>query len=171
MMGAALHTGRRTSGIAIPLAGLLLAACHHVGPAGGAGGSDGDTDGDGDGDGDADSDADADSDSDSDVDPDCPMDSGWPCACDIGTQACDDGSLCAEIDQPVMGRFCAASCSGEGGECPPTDYEAEGQCLLSDGQGEFYCILVCEDAGECPPDQPCVEVGGVTVCLPEWDWD
>ncbi|HUT78716.1 MAG TPA: hypothetical protein VM285_13560 [Polyangia bacterium] len=158
---------------------MLVAACHHVGPTDGAGDSDGDIDGDtdgdsdtdGDGDSDGDADGDGDSDGDSDGPPPCPMDSGWPCPCGIGTLTCDDGSLCAELSDDGMGRFCAAPCSGEGGECPPTDYEAEGQCLVSDGQGGFYCILACEDEDECPPDQLCVEVGGVLVCLPEWTWD
>jgi hypothetical protein len=52
------------------------------------------------------------------------------------------------------------------GTCPATAYDAEGQCLLSDGYDDFWCILVCDATSDCPPEQQCVDTGqDVSICL------
>ena len=109
-----------------------------------------------------------DSDSDSDGDVDCPPNSGWPCSCDFSPGAiCEDDSQCVGfVDLESYGGVCAPQCSGQGGDCPEHDYEGQAECWATDGEGTWWCILMCDDSAECPPDQECVDDGqDNTLCL------
>jgi hypothetical protein len=99
---------------------------------------------------------------------DCPMNSGWPCTCDGSSATCEDGSDCLEILGLDNGPYCAASCPGQGGTCPATEYAAEVTCAITDQAGSsFWCILVCTSSDQCPTDQTCAAMGqSVSVCLP-----
>lgn len=158
------------------------------------GGPDGDSDTDTDGDSDTDSDSDTDADSDTDVDSDtdadsdtdvdtdtdvdvdsdtdsdpCITNSGWPCACDIAGMICDDGSLCAGIQDISDGTwgYCALSCDApEPGQCPDTSWDAASECALSDGGSNYWCVLFCEDDYQCPPLQHCDFTYGQGICHP-----
>jgi len=151
---------------------FVIASCHNVGPLedGDLGAPDADTDGDGDSDGDGDTDADSDSDGDSDTDADtddgeggaCPLNSGWPCACDYETNTlCDDGSECVGLEgYPDYGTYCAAQCVGEGESCPATQFAAEPECEVTDyDQTSWWCILMCSSVSDCPPTQECIAIG------------
>jgi len=163
---------------------LLLTGCHvqqEVPPDGSVDtdvDSDADTDADTDADSDTDSDSDADGDSDSDSDsdsdadtgpPTCPLNSGWPCTCDLmGMGNCDDGSDCIGIQGLSEGDigYCAEQCDGEGADCPPEIWDADGECVLSDGGSNFWCVLLCSTPADCPPDQGCHFDFGPGICHP-----
>jgi hypothetical protein len=64
------------------------------------------------------------------------------------------------------GGYCAAQCEGVDDTCPWQPYPAAGECALSDMDESFWCILFCEETGDCPPTQVCVEAwSDVMVCL------
>lgn len=159
--------------IAVAAAG----GCHHVGPLPGEG-DDGDDDGAGDTDGDADGDSDVDSDSDADsetaTDDACPLDSGWPCTCVLGStdgewNECDDGSFCAMlVGLPNTGYgICMAPCDGPGDQCPPHGFTADAQCAAEyPPESQLYCILLCSSNPDCPPGQTCKDLDYVGVCHP-----
>ena len=128
--------------------------------------NDNDDNDDGATDADTDADSDADADADSDSDGDCAINSGWPCTCDGSAATCNDGADCIGVTDVGTGTYCAAQCTGQGGTCPATAYAATGQCALSDGGTNFWCVLVCTDVSQCPPDQSCLSAGSASVCLP-----
>jgi hypothetical protein len=125
------------------------------------------TGGDADTDTDTDSDTDADADTDSDADADtCVQNSGWPCAC-LGGTTCDDGSLCVTLQgMDKEHGVCSPTCSGDGGECPDTEYLGVPSCSV-EGEKEWYCVLRCDDNSYCPSFQTCQEVvSGLKICYP-----
>jgi len=126
----------------------------------------GDTDTDTDADSDTDADADADSDTDTDV-ADCVENTGWPCTCTA--EVCDDGSSCIALQGMGDGSagYCAATCTeGDHSSCPDTDFLADSMCGVQ-GEGVFYCVLMCTVASDCPADQDCADTGhGYGLCHP-----
>ena len=80
---------------------------------------------------------------------------------------CDDGADCIGLSgYEAYGSYCAAQCEGEDpDDCPGQPYDAQAQCALTDNEYNFWCILVCTDAVQCPPDQECINVGSASVCL------
>ena len=107
---------------------------------------------------------------DTDEQQDCPVNSGWPCACgpDVGTW-CEDGSYCVEmaLDGGGAAYFCSEECAGEGDDCPSTPYPPEGQCdLYADDADIWLCVLHCIFDDDCPPGQSCTGWGLWTICLP-----
>jgi hypothetical protein len=166
------------------LLATLALACHHAAPFEPDGGGSGDSDSDGDDDVAADADADSDSDSDSDGDadgdtdadtdgdtgaPTCPVGSGWPCPCFNAGEECDDGSLCAGVHDITDGDsgFCTLPCDTPEGECPDTLWAADSLCMLQGGDADqFWCALICDDDGECPPGTSCAFFYDVGICHP-----
>ena len=166
----------------IALLAALLAACHHTAPfePDGGGGGDSDADGDDDDDVAADADADMDSDADGDTDadadtdgdtgaPTCPVGSGWPCPCFNAGDLCDDGSICAGVQDITDGAsgFCSLPCDTPEGDCPATIWAAEPLCMLQGGDADqFWCALICDDDTECPPGTSCSITYDVGICHP-----
>jgi len=102
------------------------------------------------------------------VGPGCPINSGWPCACDEDSAVgCDDGADCIGFGGfESCGYYCAARCSVHDGDCPATEYDADHLCALSDGLGTYWCVLVCVEDEQCPPEQECIDTGrGASVCI------
>jgi len=149
--------------------------------------ADGDIDGDGDADGDSDADSDSDTGfvcdpgetqactcppakagtqecrsdrmgwTDCECREPCPLNSGWPCACDrLGGGTCNDGSLCTQsVFYPGSLGFCLRQCKEPGGsiiaDCDHSYDATEGCGDLS----PQHCILKCGHDDDCPPGQFC----------------
>jgi hypothetical protein len=122
--------------------------------------------------------SDSDSDSDSDEDEEqlpCPMNSGWPCACNNPGGSCEDDSPClafGEIGNEYIGvcfRLCDPDDPDTDNDCTATAFPASEQCLgvyLLAGI-EHVCGLVCEDLYDCPVFEGCKETGGdFKLCHP-----
>ena len=113
---------------------------------------------------DTDSDSDTDTDTDTDTDfADCPLNSGYPCACD--KEECADGSQCWTFAKGggVLVGFCGGACA-DASACKNTQgWGVVGDCILDttgDGVGD-YCGLICEEGGDdCPPGLECKAVTG-----------
>lgn len=112
---------------------------------------------------------------------DCPLNSGYPCACepDYGMGYCDDGSDCVYATGHDSRGFCANSCTGpsDSTSCIPHNRDlgvGNGLCMES-GQGFNFCMLICEFddgtsnlEGSCPYGLDCEEIrtstGTIKVC-------
>jgi hypothetical protein len=109
------------------------------------------------------------------VDP-CPLNSAYPCPCDVDTHPiCDDESQCKATENDYRG-FCSARCT-EPVDCEETQgFGLEGVCELSIGttSGTNNCVLVCDDtavSAGCPPGMECQwrEDRGYGICWPKSD--
>ena len=117
---------------------------------------------------DTDSDTDTDGDTDPDTDPNCPLNSGWPCTCDVKGDLCDDGTDCVgvqDLGNEELG-ICSPTCKGQDDTSTcSSDYDAQAFCLLSDGKAH-WCLLYCSGDGDCPADQSCQSAGASAICYP-----
>jgi hypothetical protein len=136
----------------------------------------------------ADDDASTDTDTDTDTDTtengdecgDCPLNSGYPCPCDVSGGECEDGSMCGNLPEPdenTSGNgYCAAACEsfGQADACPDSliegmDCAAEPICELGYQTGDewnYICALVCTADEECPSEMYCDSTSGHSVCYP-----
>lgn len=146
------------------LVATCLASCSDAGPAVDDAGVDG-GDADADGDGDTDVDGDTDADASPDASPDagdaspgaCPLNSGWPCPCEVGT-TCGDWSECRV--EPGLDQDHGV-CAPQADPCPAWN-DLPG---LADPLG--YCLLQCQPEDVCPEGETCQQVpGGLKVCYP-----
>jgi hypothetical protein len=104
----------------------------------------------------------------------CPYNSGYPCTCDFSSDKCADESVCVwvadpqEIEDDATSEvgFCSAPCYVEMTACVKTGFSAESLCILAGGGASFRCALVCEEDGDCPPDQHCKDVYWAMLCHP-----
>ncbi len=110
---------------------------------------------------------------------DCPLNSGYPCTCEAGIEACDDGTECIVPEGGEGFGVCAIECDGmaQNHLCEDIgDWGAAGACMfaaggaIGEGMGE-NCAVLClwEGAhGPCPPGQECVEtwMPGADICIP-----
>ncbi len=154
---------------------------------------------DSDADTDTDTDADVDVDADSDTDtgtgenevqkPFCPINSGYPCACDYDEEMCDDGSDCLVLSGNDYGA-CLLRCDPNspsivctdtkkwGIQSPPTP---PGYCFLNATQPSrsppderSHCVVICGadgKKGDCPPRLDCKmhpdRMLKFRICLPD----
>jgi hypothetical protein len=109
----------------------------------------------------------------------CPLNSGFPCPCDVVGE-CDDGSLCGNLpdaDENTSGwGYCASACEtfGQPDACPGTVIDglscvAEPICELgyqTDEGMNLICALVCTADDECPSEMYCDGTSGHSVCYP-----
>ncbi len=113
-----------------------------------------------------------------DRDSGCPLNSGYPCACN--TAICDDKSDCLAHGDSLTG-FCSRSCEGnrDRGACDTSLYgisePPSGACAVAaqpESRGADHCAVVCRQgdlSGECPPELVCTPADGVEdlgYCLP-----
>ncbi len=127
--------------------------------------------------GDTDSDSGSE-DTDSDTSPilPCPVNSGYPCACDQTSTICEDGSTCAVVSDTSVYGFCTVPCEGpdDSHSCVETlGYGVFGYCgaTMDQAPEPNYCIIVCafgEDSGPCPEQLTCTSQDGANadICLP-----
>ena len=109
-----------------------------------------------------------DEDSDDPVGPEeCPRNSGYPCTCDVIGEECDDQSKCLWVVGDGALGICSAICFEPHTDCVKTGFGGQSSCVLEGGGASFRCALLCEEDGDCPPDQGCEETGwGDTLCHP-----
>jgi hypothetical protein len=107
------------------------------------------------------------------VTPPCPLNSGWPCTCDI-YGSCNDGSLCTHIstlNDTGLG-VCTPECDNDipsDPACSDTIYNGNQSCTLGDtGTGTGYCgIFDCNlEEKSCPYDQSCKVFYNLDLCWP-----
>jgi hypothetical protein len=175
------------------LALLIAGSGCHRSSSGGSGSTDTDTDGGTDTDIDVDTDTDTDADTDTDTDTDtgtgtdtdtgtgecdtdvtpidhdpedCPINSGWPCSCDVPEDEvwfgeCDDDSHCVlrrpcDIQEHWLFGVCMPFCMADDDtSCPMASFPGEPDCHLVD-MSIWGCLLQCADETDCPSDQSCV---------------
>ena len=115
----------------------------------------------------------------------CPINSGYPCACNNVDGTCIDGSLCVAISAGDTVGYCSASCPGVGSDANCStlwgvqyDHDGDiygGLCYLSTNVPDIadHCVIVCEDAatsttlyGPCPPGLECIAApsGPLSTC-------
>ncbi len=116
----------------------------------------------------------------------CPVNSGWPCACDVASvKVCQDESACVQVVlEGARGgdAFCSKSCGGREDleSCKDVGgFGLQGACVLQKngkriGDGiPSQCALVCEYQGAtgsaCPTGLECVPIQlrdpSVSFCL------
>jgi len=97
----------------------------------------------------------------------CPWNSGYPCTCDRVGGECDDQSECLYVTGDGAVGICSATCYEPYTDCVKTGFGGESSCVLAGGGASFRCALICEEDGQCPPDQGCVETDwDETLCHP-----
>jgi hypothetical protein len=105
----------------------------------------------------------------------CPINSGYPCACELTRLTCDDGADC--FPSPGSDRaLCSKACSGAGDteSCVLTDFGVQaaggGACaaVTRDGGVEGdHCLAIClldGRSGPCPPGLECVTRNNRGTC-------
>ena len=123
---------------------------------------------------------------DSDEIDECPLNSGYPCACTSENAFvakngnCYDGSTCLYITGDEAHGFCAEPCDGltDVSSCTGArGYGTEGVCWWQlDADEPNYCALFCDGAGmgNCAPGMSCkppTEGASYSVCVPNTaDW-
>ncbi len=100
----------------------------------------------------------------------CPLNSGYPCACDKAE--CDDGNICVVQAQSNEGGVCAAACpENQDDLCLETrGYGVIGTCAFVTGGGDTpdTCTVICEHDGHegpCPTGANCTSMGEWSACL------
>ena len=87
----------------------------------------------------------------------CTVNSGYPCACTLDRDFCDDDSLCvgSSADGAVYG-VCSTVCSAFGDEICNINLDcgAVAQCAL-EGKDNSICALLCLEDTDCPNEQVC----------------
>ncbi len=121
---------------------------------------------------------------DSDNVDECPLNSGYPCACSpldeeitASKGFCRDFSTCIYFPNSDNTRgVCSPVCAGSTDTvtCSNTNgYGSEGLCLMpsADNSEIFFCAVFCtkSDMASCPPGQKCVllDDGQNGVCYPK----
>ena len=113
----------------------------------------------------------------------CPLNSGYPCACtyedpDVAEYGeCRDGSSCLfpEVGGDMAHGFCAAPCSGTTDVTSCTGargYGTEGVCWWAvDAEEPNFCAVFCDGdgMGNCAPGMSCEPVSADSsyrICMP-----
>jgi hypothetical protein len=93
----------------------------------------------------------------------CPLNSGYPCACDVTT--CEDGTQCASLSAESFYGVCLKDCTG-GKSCDIAGFgcDAVPTCALSTGTGDQFCALLCCQDEDCPQGMDCDDSLGIGVC-------
>ena len=111
---------------------------------------------------------------------DCPLNSGYPCACTYEDALvardgqCLDGSACLYWGDDKTHGVCAEACDGVTDVTSCTEingYGNEGLCWFqtTDADAPNYCAVLCDGdgMGNCAPGMSCLEDGSeYRYCLP-----
>ncbi len=106
------------------------------------------------------SDTNSENDSDTDTEPDtsleCPLNSGYPCACD--QNPCEDGASCLGI--PNQGTYyCSAECTEEKDCLETLGWGVGAGCLINNDGDDTpeHCVVKCKVDSDCPPGLTCIK--------------